>query len=262
MIRTFLIGCLSAFAITSISAKEAAATPQMLAVAALSTPQPLICKNGMCAVELSAMCLQKNRRFPSTVSVYHPHNPDSIVLVYTDSRGQRQTMIADEVAAIRSKRSFTAVTVRIPETTLQDLGASHAAIVVAEDTTLVPEPVPFDPFPLTAEEIAETTGPKRDLASGWLSGDSDQTTTARLVNLMLNGFAGDTADRSLWSKATGLGDEPVSTGAIQAKAILDTCVERATSGQANTVRQCMETRHDRIMYQMNKAYWQASEAGS
>ena len=64
MIRAIFISGFSVIAASLMGMSTAAATPQMLAVAALENPQNLVCENGVCSVELSAICLQKNRRFP------------------------------------------------------------------------------------------------------------------------------------------------------------------------------------------------------
>lgn len=262
MIRAVLPTCLTALTVFLIGTGSAAATPQMLAVAVLENPQNLICEDGMCSVELSAICLQKNRRFPGSQSVYHPHNPASIQLVFLDVDGNELRLVADDYAAIRSKRTFTAVTVRIDEDTLKDLGAVDAAIVVAADTTLVPEPMPFDNYPHTAEEIAYTAGPLRIMASGWLAGDGEQTVAAKYMNRMLNGLVDDNGGADLWQTTTGLDETPSEPGAIQAKAILDTCVARSNADSSNDLRRCLEQNHDSTMYQMNLNYWDAAGAGS
>lgn len=262
MLCRFSSGCAAMIVVIVLTIGPVRAAPQMLAVAEFRSPQLLVCENGSCAVELSAMCLQKNRRFPGSQSTYRPHNPDSIQLVFTDRQDAEQRLVADRYATIHSKRTFTAVTVRIPEETLDRLGASDAAILVAADTTLIPDPVPHDPFPLTAAEIAGIAGPMRLLAAGWLSGDGRETTTARLINKMLNGFAGGRPGDTLWHTATGLDDRPAHPGARQAKAILDTCVARQAGNSSGTVRRCLETHHDSIMYHMNKEYWNAAGTGS
>ncbi len=261
MLRSAIIACFATFSVFLTGMGNAAATPQMLAVAALENPQNLICEDGVCSVELSAICLQKNRRFPGSQSVYHPYDPDSIQLVIHDVDGNELRLIADDYAAIRSKRTFTAVTVRIDENTLKGLGAVDAAIVVAEDTTLVPDPIPFDNYPHTADEIAYTAGPLRIMASGWMAGDGDQTVAARLMNKMLNGLTDNTTGGDLWHSATGLGEIPTDAGEIQAKAILDSCVSKA-AGDANALRRCLEMKHDSTMYQMNLDFWDAAGAGS
>ena len=262
MIRAIFISGFSVIAASLMGMSTAAATPQMLAVAALENPQNLVCENGVCSVELSAICLQKNRRFPGSQSVYHPHNPDSIQLVIHALGGNELRLIADDYVAIRSKRSFTAVTVRIDESTLKSLGAKDAAIVVAEDTTLVPDPIPFDNYPHTADEIAYTAGPLRILASGWLAGTGEQTVAAKLMNQMLNGLSGNATGENLWQTSTGLGKTPVDPGAIQAKNILDTCIAKNTSDDNANLRRCLELKHDSTMYRMNLEFWDASKTGS
>jgi hypothetical protein len=262
MIRATFLTSLTVITAFLMGMGSAAATPQMLAVAALENPQNLVCENGVCSVELSAICLQKNRRFPGSQSVYHPFDPNSIQLVIHDVDGNELRLVADDYAAIRSKRTFTAVTVRVDEDTLKGLGATDAAIVVAEDTTLVPDPIPFDNYPHTADEIAHAAGPLRILASGWLAGNGEQTVAAKLMNQMLNSMSDDDNGESLWQSATGLGEAPSDPGEVKAKEALDTCAAITADDSTASLRRCLELKHDSTMYRMNVDFWDASKTGS
>lgn len=260
-----LLGFLGILSFALIASTSATAAPQILAVAASNTPMPFHCEDGICEVEVSAMCLQEKRRYPDPQTVYTPHDDQSFTLVYTDADGKEHRVVAGDAVEIRSKRSFTAVRVTIPESTVAKLGAEELALHVAGGASLIPEAVAHDFYPQTDIEIAEATGPLRSMAAGWLDAGGDRAEASRLVSDVLNGLPDEhqlplSIYEAAWLSAEEQRGDTLSPGALeQARAIYDRCHQTAIQGN---YRRCLEKGHDATLYRMNIEYWDAVKAGS
>ena len=241
------------------------AAPQILAVAASNAPLPFHCENGVCEVEVSAMCLQENRRFPDPHTVYTPHDDQSFTLVYTNEEGEEQRVVAGDLLTIRSKRSFTAVRVVVPESALGSLGAGELSLHVAGGASLIPQAVDGDFYPQTAVEITRATGPYRDQAAGWLDSGDDRAEASRLVSQVLNELPNEyrmpqSTYEAAWATAEDQRREIMTSGALEhARAIYNQCLETSLHGD---YRRCLEKGHDATLYRMNVEYWDSLKAGS
>lgn len=262
----FIMLC-SALSALLFYAPAALAAPQVLAVAATQSPLNFQCYNGICEVELSAMCLQKNRRFPTSDNVYHTNNSDGFTLVLRSATGAETRIPAGDLISLRSKRSFTAVAVRIPQADMESLGASGVALEVADGISLVPETPEHDMYPFGDGEVEHAEGPLRSLASGWLSGDDETTVAVRMVNQLINSMPlrdrmAPARRQSLWQDVFSNPDQPASAGAGHAYALYDGCLTRTEDMAGQNLRSCLEMRHDSMVYHMNTEYWIAAEPGS
>ncbi len=262
-----LVVLCSAFIAILFLTPAAIAAPQVLAVAATQEPLNFQCYNGVCEVELSAMCLQKRRRFPTSDNVYHASDNDGFTLVLRDAASGQSRIPAGDLINLRSKRSFTAVAVRIPQSDLESLGASGVALEVAEGISLVPETPEFDMYPFVDGEVENAVGPLRTLASGWLSGDEETTVAVRMVNRLLNNIP--LRDRmapaqriSLWQDVFSTSDPLSNEGTRHAYELYDGCLAGTGGTSGQSLRSCLEMKHDSMIYHMNKQYWIATETGS
>lgn len=263
--RNLTIGVAAAAAAMLIAMNAASAAPQILAVAASNQPIPFTCTDGVCEVEVSAMCLQKERRFPDSQTVYRPHDDQSFALVARDAEGNERRIVAADVLTIRSKRSFTAVRISVAEQTLKNLGIETAALEIAGGASLIPEDVAGDWFPQTADDIARATGPLRQLAAGWLDAGDDRAEASRLVSTVLNGLpdgykvAQSTYEQAWLSAEAARRDDMSAEAFDQARAIYERCLGGSPYGN---YRQCLEKNHDAVLFRMNTEYWDAVKTGS
>lgn len=253
--------------IVGLGSGAAFAAPQILAVAASNAPIPFHCEDGVCEVEVSAMCLQEDRRFPDSQTAYTPHDAQSFTLVYEDAAGNQHRVVAGDMLTIRSKRSFTAVRVSLPEDVVETLGAGDLRLDVAGGASLVPDRIAHDFYPQTETDIAEATGPLREMAAGWLDANDDRTHTSRLISGLLNdlprsGSLDTTVIEDTWDRVSALVDN-VDPGVMSAAGdVLNRCAGLHAGDNASTVRRCLERNHDGLLYQMNVEYWEAVKAGS
>jgi len=262
----YVVLCASFIAVLFFT-PAAIAAPQVLAVAATQEPLDFQCYNGVCEVELSAMCLQKRRRFPTSDNVYHANDNHGFTLILRGAAGGESRIPAGDLISLRSKRSFTAVAVRIPQSDLESLGASGVALEVAEGISLVPETTEFDMYPFIDGEVENAAGPLRTLASGWLSGDDEATVAVRMVNRLINNIPlrdrmASAQRMSLWQDVFPTSDPLSNDGASRAYELYDGCLAGTEDTSSQNLRSCLEMKHDSMIYHMNKQFWVAAETGS
>ncbi len=241
----------------------ALAAPQILAVLASDAGVPLTCAEGVCAADLSAFCLQRDRPAPDFGTVYAPAAPGAFTLVVTDAKGGERRLPAAEHVTFKEHRGYTAVSARLPENVLAELGAVSATIEVGADASLLPVPRSGDPDPLTADEIAHAAGPLRTLGTRVVD-SSPEAESARLIAAMANALPAE--DRAsperigtLWSDVAGDGrsQAPQRPGLIGAKSAYDSCVGALANHGTFSMRSCLEQRHDQLMRELNDDYWNA-----
>ncbi len=247
--------------------RSADAAPQILAVAANEDGQKLFCEGGTCRVELSAFCLQKARRFPSPATVYQPHDAAMMTLVFLKGGQEIARLPAAQVAAIRSKRSFTAVDVRFDAELMAEMGATNAYLEVQPNATLVPEAVPGDWNPQSSNEIAQAVGPLRLAAGQWLEGAGEQRVASRLINRVLNRLPRDgafdaTETARLWNDVSATSGDTATQGFQRARDIVRNCIAETRRDERASPVGCLERGHDRLQYRMNQRFWKSLEYGS
>lgn len=251
------------------------AAPQLLAVAATPTPQPLRCSNGVCAADFSSFCLQKQRSNPQPGTAYTPYDETSFTLIYADSAGAEHRVPANDMIRITSKRGFTAVKAELDEQALKDLNAVSAALSVSGGATLIPVPVAGDDDPIRPDEIETAVSTLRPLADQWLSGAGDKSQAVGIVNTLINltpleaPLSGQ-ARAGLWDRtwqrvaaySPEAGGLPGQAAVERARDMYDACLWRVEIGRYPTMRDCLGVKHDSLLQDMNLSYWKASGAGS
>ena len=257
------------FALTlMIGSSAAQAVPQALAVAATSSPIEFVCKNGVCEVELSSMCLQYEKRFPDPRTAYYPTDKSAFTLMLKKQNGETIQVPASKQADIRATRTYTAVTIKIDEQWLIENDVQQASLVVAKEATLLPIAVAGDFTPQTDADIEKTKTYLRPLVDNWLEGDKVKRQRMTMLNRLINrtsrsGTLTSSESAEIWEDA--ISGAPASVTAPvreHVSEIFRQCQNSAGSVGSPALRRCLEMSHDTAIYQMNIEFWNASKAGS
>ena len=262
-----LVATVAAMVFSVISGASAA--PQVLGLVATLTPVPLHCESGTCKAEFSSFCLQKERAVPHAKWAYEVATANSLQLVLLGDDGRTRKVDASSYIAIRAPRGFTAVEISIPSEALKSLGAIAASVEVADGAALSPVARSDDRHPITPEEKSLATGPLRALGSQMVDRDPEVLMTSRVLNGLINALpdavrVGAGAQEALWQNALSSGLVARNgTGNAVARSAYDACWKNApVSYGVETVRHCVQMRHDSVMIRKTKTYWDAVQAGS
>ncbi len=265
--------CVPAFAVAFVLLSAglhgpATAATQILGLAATGGPVPLVCEDGRCAAELSAFCLQRDRKGPGFEAEYRVSDGRDLTLVVIDDEGSERRLAAAGLVTIKTARGYTAVTVSVAEHDLAAFGATRAAIVVGEGISVLPLPTADNPYPPDAEEIAYATGPARAVASELFDGDGGKAGAARLLGRLINAAPARTRlsmdqRRELWRKVVGTApDDAAGSAARHAAILFGACQRDIAEGRMFGLRNCLQGRHDELMVDLNLRYWNRLMPGS
>lgn len=244
--------------LTTFIAAPVNAAPQILAVLATDVGAPFVCEEGLCKAELSTYCLQRDRPAPNAGTVYHPAATEDFTLSVNLSSGDTRNLPASDHVAFLETRGFMAITVVIDEGELQKLGSLDASIRVGDHASMIPEPVPGDPNPLTEKEIAYATSSLRQMGNEIVD-KKPSARSARLLTRVMNtmpsrGMVNPGDREQLWQNA--IGDEyNDDTGVGLSKKAYDQCFKGSQSYAFGGVRRCLEFRHDEFIRSLNVDYW-------
>ncbi len=267
-IKTSLIASAVGFALLPHSVSHAAT--QSLALLETGEPTPLICEGPVCKAEFSSFCLQKERDLPRAGDPYHIVKKGAVTLVLTTEGGAVERIPAAAHVNITAARSgHTAVTIKLSKASMKALGGKHAAIEVGERVALMPEPVIGDDYPQTEQDKHLATGPLRSLGQKIVDQGPHDADRVRVLNRLINTLPSEIdrrpdAQQSLWQKAVSRGFQNAKSARI-AKAAKEyaTCwQDRVVELHGYSVRHCLQRRHDGLMWQHVKRYWDAVGAGS
>lgn len=246
------------------------AAPQALALLETGGAIPLDCAGGVCQAEFSTFCLQEKRDLPDAHTSYHAAATADLHLVLTDEQGAtRQIPAAAHVRILTPRAGHTAVVIELPQSRLAALGGAHAAIAVGQQVTLLPAEVAGDADPLTDAEIQAAQGPLRSFGASIVDRSPQAVETVhaltRLVNTLPERNAiGPNAPEQWWRDTAGrrLETAPAATLAT-ARQEYDSCWrQKVVSLGGMSVRNCLQRRHDDLMWDNVKAYWNAAGTGS
>jgi len=267
--RVLMINAMALIFVTlMLVAPSALAAPQILGVIASNQSIPMLCANGVCAAELSTICLQRKRDDPEPGTVYQFDRPGSATLIVTAVDGKTSEFPAGDYVHVTSKRSYTAANVTLDMDTLKNLGGVKASLYIASQVSLVPNVVVGDPDPISEQERQYVTQSMRKAADRWVGGNQDKAVAAVIVNQLINttpskGRMDKIARRTIWDRTLGLenGNQPM-TGLRKAAEILDACQFRVKVGRYFNLRSCLEVKNDSLISDINTRYWKGTEAGS
>lgn len=259
---------LAALCAIGFPASHASAAPQILGlVATADTPTELKCENGTCSAEFSAICLQQGREAPKSGAPYRAANNTPLTFVLTGKDGVQRRLPATGLT-ITSARSYTAVTIRIPESRVRALGGGRIALDIGQAAALTPIAKAGDPEPQTARDIAAAVETFRAVGQATLADGSPLAQGYRGMMAMINAFPGE-ANRQTDMQASRLARETLRGVRMSAESRafteerLEFC-ENLTSSGWNTggLRPCLQQQHDAFITNRNHAYWTAAGAGS
>jgi len=247
---------------------SAMAAPQILGlVATADTPTDLKCANGTCSAEFSAICLQQGRDAPKSGTLYEAVDNSALALVVTGRDGKSRRLPATRLT-INSARSYTAVTIRIPESAVRALGAARIALSVGQGAALTPAPTAGDPAPQTQQDIAAAIATFHSVGQATLADGTPLAQGYRGMMAMINALPRDGSTLSGMQEST-LARQTLRHVRMSSEARafteerLEFC-ENLTSGAwySGGLRPCLEQQHDAFITNKNHEYWTAAGAGS
>lgn len=255
------IGSLS---IGLLAAGAARADPQVLGVVASLEPQPLVCDDNGCRVELTAFCLQQLRHNPPPGQAYYPAESADIALLGIRADGSQVTLPAAPYLQFSTYRGFTAIEATLDRATLDALGLASAAVVVGQQVSLLPAPTAGDPDPQSPEEIAIASGPSRKTAVQYFDQPGRETDALRVTNAMINalprGYRPSDSDGSLWAapQVVAISAKADPAGLAEAAKMQANCqIKVDVTHQVDSMRSCLQGSHDLLVIKQNIELWNA-----
>ena len=248
------------------AASSALAAPQMLGVVATNTPIPMYCQSGQCSAELTTICLHERRDSPPRGFGYTVHDEGSVVVAGVRADGTMAPLPTNIGVAIAAARGHAAVRISLPQRRLAELGFTQLRVTVRDGATLVPDTMTGDAFPLTPADINEGAGALRQIAHAIVDAGGERAEATQLAARMINelpryGRADQSKRIGLWKTISATAATALSRdGRNRARAIYMRCNRKTQLGD-QTLRQCMVAAHDRLISELNEAYWQAARTG-
>ncbi|HEX9570088.1 MAG TPA: hypothetical protein VF987_10455 [Rhodospirillales bacterium] len=253
---------------TATGISGAFAAPQILALLETPEPTPLACAGGVCQAEFSTMCLQKNREIPQPGTAYAPATPDSVVLVLTRADGTTTRVVGAPGLRFVVPHNYLSAVATISEAAIRQLGATRAALEIAPLASLIPEAIPGDTSPVSAEEIATVTGPLRMAAHRVAKRARDTISAVRAANRFANALLVTPATTqeerlAMWHDIVAAsGTDATAAGIARIDNIIDTCQFYDEHRGFEGFRGCLRYRRDLLLESINDTYWRRKDLGS
>lgn len=240
------------------------AAPQILAVMASLSPQPVHCGSAVCTTSFTSYCLQRERDVPTTGQAYTPTHEKAFTLIITRKDGSEVEVPAMHNVAFASARGYSSVRVTIPKDVITSRDGVSAKIVAAAGASLMPEVVPGDLNPITEAELAFATKSLREHGQDIVDATPDAK-AAQIVNRIAATIipkvpASNEALEELWHKVIDdLGTtRPAGADAIKrARGIYEWCKERSSYHSMGGIKSCLEFKHDDTIMKLNTDYWES-----
>jgi len=242
-----------------LSAAEAAAEPQILALLRSDGAVPLACAGDECRVDLSTFCMEPGRAGPPHESLYTLAS-GSLTLVATAADGTVKRRDVSAEARFLSQRGYAAVRVSLPSGLAAELGAERLALEVGPRVALLPVPRKRHHRPHQPEEIAAALGPNRIVGESLVDYGGEKADAARLLAYVINALPaqGEAAAvrRQAWQQALATAPERIAReGRELAAASVERCEAKLGESPTISFRHCLERSHDRTLWLLNHAYW-------
>lgn len=242
------------------------AAPQILGLVATAAPLPLQCADGVCSIEASGICLQEHRPAPDAGTVYRAVSGADIALV--PRRGKGKSVAVASKVEIVSLRSFTAVSVRVPESLVRDLvgDPAGASLSIGPLVSALPVAVKGDPDPVSDAEIRLVTGPLRAVAARAVNRDSvNKRATQSLLGMVNRLPAENTAAAAQIAAMRTLADTTLRGSPDAAQRVgqsLDRCRVKVRYQMYPHLRACLGNQHDLLNAVTTQSVWRALRTGS
>ena len=256
----------AAAALTALPLTTLQAAPQMLGLVADSGVQKLNCAAGVCTVEVSAICLQEERDIPAWGTAYKAVDPKQIAIVAKLRDGTEIRHQAGADASFKSARGSWAVTISIPQATLDRLGVTNASLAFDGRVALAPVETAGDPTPQTEPEKQAAVIAFRVSPEGVIGKSTPDLAAAHVMNEMINALPRMSLDRKkpagdLWRKTFGDTDIASRPGMKEAAKFFQNCERRARVGDREDIKECLELGHDGFISSLNQRYWDSLVPG-
>ena len=222
------------------------------------------CEGGVCNASLSTYCLQEHRDAPTPHDPYYAASLETFDLVLDMPDGTALSLDAAGYLTFEAERSYKSVRVSIPGELLDEYGATTARVVVKSAASLIPVPEEDDLNPLTTAEIEYTVTHARRLGDVMVD-NGPMAIRAKALSVMVRAmpewqaWANRTED-DLWSfveTQAALEQVPAEqTASIRSE--FDACVDSHASSSYFGIDYCIRQRHDDVMLDINKAFWDAA----
>lgn len=243
--------------------------PQILGLVASTAPVPLTCSGGVCAAELPAFCLQRERTMPRMGTAYRAGPGTRITLGFTVTGGRRHEISVSATAQMSALREYNAVRIAVPESALAAWRGYNPTIAVGDLASAVPVPLSSHTRPIDKSEIAFVTGPQRKIVAKALARSEPGATLAvatmsRLINALPR-HATSRARATLWQRAMGPAQDQSATaagdGMRQAIEAHDYCKAWADTGRGYGMRDCLREWHDHRADDITEKAWDMQRPG-
>lgn len=242
------------------SATAAHAAPQILGVVATAQPLKLHCADGHCQAEVPTLCLEHQRKAPIGGEVYKPTDLSVFSVLARNAAGQTvQVPLRD--AVFRAVRRYTASRVVLSTAGMRARGLTPVALTVKAGTILIPAPVPGDRSPISRAEVERVKDVLWPMAEHVIDKRRLKLDTIGLVNRLLNqtpvaGPMTKAARNDLWHNTFGTPPRAAEGGAAGlAAGALGACQRSIAKGLTFTLRECLETRVDDLLTDIDVEYW-------
>lgn len=248
---------------------NALAAPQMLALVANKDAVKVQCYRGDCFAEFTAFCLQPERSSPAEGTRYNLADTANVKITARTEDGRTINLDPAKELSYTADRTHVAVRIGMPARKMARLGLREITIQVGKNVTLVPQPYPNDPDPISEGEVELVSKSLRLLGTRIVDQGGRNVFVARMINRMINvlppsGRIDDTSRAGLWQR-TMRGDELARApgeAANVAQGIFSKCERDAYLLNWPNMRNCLESSHDRFIGKLNTKYWKAVKTGS
>ena len=258
-----LTKALGTAALLFTAATGAQAAPQMLGVVAAPGPLALQCAGSNCTVDITTLCLEADRTTPAGGEVYIPSDA-SVFSVLARNDAGKTVKLALTHAVFRAARGYTATRISIDASALRARGLSPVALLVPKGTFLIPAPVPGDKSPTTSAQVQRVKTTLWPLAEQLFKTQRQKVETIGMVNRLLNatpatGPMQAAARADIWQDTIGKPPPETAAGAAhQAADLLAGCQRNVDKGVTFTLRECLQTRVDALLSEVNIEYWRGA----
>lgn len=232
--------------------------PQALALVATARPLAIACDRAGCRVRLSSFCLERERDAPATGQAYGLA-AGSLTFVVEDEAGERRLPLPAG-ARVTADRGHSSVTVRLPSEIAARWPEANLALEVGPMTTLLPLADGSDADRHDAAQVAAVTGPLRAVGRRIVDDGDERAVVVRLLNQAVNRLPvvasghGDGGE-AIWRQV--LAEAPDRLERLLAAETFEACHRGAQQGLFYNIRNCFILRHNRLMDDLNQAYWEA-----
>jgi hypothetical protein len=266
------------------AAATASAAPQAMLLVAGGDALQFRCTGDECLAEATSICLQYERSTPRAGTPYElvdeerygTGRENGLLLVGIAASGAEKPLPLETMQII-AEREHMAVRFIVAKPVLQQHAIDRLELRVAHNVVVAPVWRPGDAHPLMEEELELVMGPLRATAENILRQRQDSVASARVLGDMLNDMPRDRVAslderdhiyREVVAARSRQSGAPLSGDALAGATVaLDACSYihdeemwyHAFRTRISRYRSCIGYRHDKLIKQVNEAYWEAMQ---